>query len=225
MIAKPFNIKACTLIFFSMFFGTVAAQQDSLVSKNEPTKYMKFYEYRGTNAIDIAVGTSVINGDFEDPLFELFFRVGYVRTLTPHINVNFSYNKFNLAYKDIYNEGFMSFDLNFEYGLFPNKRFSPFIFAGGGLNAANHFTQTSIKIQGGAGLEYIIVEGIGLKLFADYNSVFDDELDGLIAGSSDDSFFRIGFGLNFYFGGQDRIDDMLKDVPTVINSNPILVKN
>ncbi len=225
MIVKPINIKAYALIFFCLFLGTVTAQNDSLVLKKELNKNINFYEYRGTNAVEIAAGTSVINGDFADPLFEIFFRIGYKRSLSPHINVNFSYNKFNLAYKDLFNEGFMSFDLNLEYIIMPNKRFSPFLFVGGGLNAANYFEETLTKFQIGGGIEYIVVDGIGLKLFTDYNYFFEDTLDGLEFGTSDDTYFRIGFGVNFYFGGNKKKAKIKDGIKTVINSNLIIPKD
>ncbi len=186
---------------------------------------VEFYELRGTNAIDIGAGTSVINGDLVNPEFEIYFHAGYKRFIIPHLNINFSYNKFNLAYVDIYNEGFMSFDLNLESTLFPHHKFSPFVFAGAGYNASNYFKQTAMKIQGGGGIEYILTEGFGLKLYTDYNYVMSDELDGVISGASDDTYFRIGLGVNFYFGGEKKKAKILKDQPSIINSNQIISFN
>ena len=184
-----------------------------------------FYDWRGTNVLDAAVGNAVINGDFPEPKFEIHFRVGYKRYLFPHLNVNVSYNKFNLAYQDVLNEGFMSFDLNIESTLLPHHRFSPFIFAGAGYNAANYFEQTAGKFQGGGGVEYMVAEKIGLKLYTDYNYVMSDALDGLIAGASDDTYFRIGFGIHYYFGGEKKKAQILQNSPSVINSNQIIPHN
>ncbi len=86
----------------------------------------------------------------------------------------------------------MSFDLNLESTLYPHDKFSPFIFAGVGYNASNYFEQTSMKYQDGVEIECVPIEGIGIKLYTDYNYVMSDELDGLIAGGSDDTYFRIG---------------------------------
>ncbi len=226
MIAKPY--KSIFLLIF-LFFGVIqgASSQEETAGKttSKQDKYLKFYEYRGVNAIDAAVGTAVMNGDFQEPLFEIAMRVGYKRFITPYLNVNFSYNKFNLAYQDVYNEGFMSFDLNLEAVLMPNQKFSPFIFAGGGYNAANYFEQTTVKIQGGIGVEYIVMEKVGVKVFSDYNYVFSDELDGLVFGNSDDVYWRILVGVNFYFGGENKKEKLLKGQPTIINSNPIISHN
>lgn len=222
MIAKKITIKLLLLMVFGMTYGNLNAQ---IVSNPPKLQNTQFYELRGANAVDFGAGTVIMNGDLIDPEFELYFHVGYKRYLFPHLNINFSYNKFNLAYKDIYNEGFMSFDLNLESTLFPHHRFSPFVFAGGGYNASNGFDQTALKVQGGGGIEYVFTEGMGLKLYTDYNYVMSDDLDGLIAGESDDTYFRIGFGLNYYFGSGKKKKKILKDQPTIINSNQIFTGN
>ena len=87
---------------------------------------------------------------------EIYSHFGYKRHFTPYLAVDFGYHKFNLAFIDTYNEGFMSFDLNAEVLLIPHERFSPYIFAGVGYNASNHFKESSPKAQGGIGLEYVV---------------------------------------------------------------------
>jgi curli production assembly/transport component CsgG len=220
MIAKQYWL--FLLVILGVFHLNITAQN---VSNSSETKKTEFYELRGSNAIDFGAGTSVINGDLSDPKFEIYFHVGYKRYIIPHLNVNISYNKFNLAYVDVYNEGFMSFDLNLESTLLPHNKFSPFVYGGGGYNASNYFKQTAIKLQGGGGFEYIMTEGIGLKLYGDYNYVLSDELDGLIAGNSDDTYFRIGLGINYYFGGGNKKAKIDKDEPSIINSNQIFNSN
>ncbi len=199
--------------------NSIYAQDQSFEDNKKLYSKLVFFDYRGTNAIDVAVGSSVINGDFQDPLFEIYFKIGYKRFLTEHINIGFAYNKYNIAYKDVYNEGFMSFDVNVEYIFLPYERFTPFIYAGAGYNSANYFENTSTKIQGALGIEYIVSEKVGLRLFGEYNHNMGDELDGLIAGQSDDVLYRMGIGVNFYFGGNKRKQKMLSDINTVIQSN------
>lgn len=212
-------ILSAILLFSSI--GILIAQDRDINKEKRYFKKLSFYDFRGTNAVDAAFGSSVINGDFEDPQFEIYFRIGYKRFINEHVNINFSYNKYNLGFKGLPNEGFMSFDLNIEYLFNPYKRFSPFIYAGAGYNAANYFESTSTKAQGALGLEYMVYDGLGIKLFAEYNYNFDDELDGLIKGESNDTFFRMGLGVNFYFGGNKKRQKLLSNVKTVINSNLI----
>lgn len=221
MVKKVSQIYCGILVAVIIGFQTINAQETALDESLNELPNTDFYDFRGTNAVDIAVGTSVMNGDYTNPIFEIYTHFGYKRFIIPYVNVNIGYHKFNLAYKDLFNEGFMSFDLNVEAMPFPNERFTPFIYAGGGINAANYFTQVASKIQGGLGIEYIAYEGLGLKLYADYNHVFSDELDGKIYGEADDVYWRIAFGLNFYFGGAKKKEKILEKYPTIIKSNPI----
>lgn len=222
MIYKTIYIKAFTLVCL-LFSLTVCSQDNSGESENhEKLKTTQFYILRGTNAIDLAIGSSVLNGDFADPMFEAFGHFGYKRYIFPYLNINISYNKFNLANKDVFNEGFMSFDLNLESAIFPHKKFTPFVFIGGGYNASNYFKQTATKAQVGFGLEYIVANGFGVKLYSDFNAVFSDELDGLVYGNSDDTYWRAGLGVNFYFGGKNRKSKALEGKDTVISTNPII---
>ncbi|WP_417200289.1 Curli production assembly/transport component CsgG [Bizionia sp.] len=184
-----------------------------------------FYDYRGTHGLATALGSAVINGDYANPEFGIYMGFGYKKSIIPHVNVNLKFNKFNLVYKDLFNKGFMSFDLNAEVLVFPHERFSPFVFFGGGANASNYFEAVDPKMQGGLGLEYIIYEGLSFRIFGDYNHVFSDALDGKIYGDADDVYWRMGCGLNFYFGGAKKKAKLLNAVPTIIKTNPIPADN
>lgn len=52
--------------------------------------------------------------------------------------------------------------------------------------------------------------------------MFNNTLNGLETGKSNDTYFRIGFGVNFFFSGMAKQEKILRNVPTVIKSNPIL---
>ncbi|WP_400077222.1 Curli production assembly/transport component CsgG [Winogradskyella sp. R77965] len=203
-----------------------AKEAQARENKNEKSinRRFAFFNYRSSNAFDMAAGSAIINGDYSDPEFEVYFRIGYKHHLTSHLNFNLTYNKYNIAYKDLYNEGFMSFDLNLELLFSPYTRFSPFLYAGAGYNADNDFATTETKVQGGFGLELIVTNRIGVKLFGEYNYFLTDELDGLIAGESDDALYRMGLGLNIYFGGNKKKEELRKKMKTVINSNPIPIR-
>jgi curli production assembly/transport component CsgG len=62
---------------------------------------------------------------------------------------------------------------------------------------------------------------LGIKLYGDYNYVLSNEMEGLIMPDNDESILRVGLGLNFYFGGNKRKEQILKNIETVINSNLI----
>jgi curli production assembly/transport component CsgG len=218
MITKSKHLIIGVFLSVLSICNICAQEQDYEKNKKRHSK-LAFFDLRGTNAIDVAIGTTFIDGDLPDPEFEIYFRIGYKRQITNHLSLNLTYNKYNLAFKDIYNEGYMSFDANFEFLFSPYKVFSPFIHAGYGYNASNYFESTSTKVQGALGFECIIMDGVGLKLFGEYNYAFSDELDGLIEGETDDAFIRVGFGVNLYFGGNKRKQKLLSQIDTVIQSN------
>ncbi len=155
---------------------------------------------RSNNAIQVALGTALINGDYVNPQYEFNSKIGYRRFFTPYFSANINYNKFNLANKELVNEGYMSFDINFEYTLLPYDRLTPFLFVGGGSNISNFFKQVVPKVQAGAGLEYLINDKIGIMIQGENNFAFSDDLDLLVSGSQNDMYWRFGLGLNLYLG-------------------------
>ena len=205
---------------FCFVSNCFAQKQDSLSVKSLINS--KFgNELRGKNALSIGIGTSVMNGDLANPMFEIYSHIGYKRFLGSAVAINFGYHKFNLGFEDVFNEGFMSFDLNLEWYISPHNTFTPFVFGGGGYHAANYFETTETKFQGGAGFEYLMTERIGIKLFADYNYMFTDELDNIVFGASDDAYWRVAIGLNIYFGKYLKPSKINDKIPTVINSNQL----
>ncbi|APY09689.1 Curli production assembly/transport component CsgG [Winogradskyella sp. J14-2] len=197
--------------------------QNNTTKQNNKNLYkeLDFLQLRGTHAADAGIGTSMILGDYPDSELDIFFRIGYKYHILSNLNVNLSFNKYNIALSDTMNEGFMSFDLNLEYLLSPCSEVSPFIFGGYGYNASNSFEETHTKVQVGLGIEYMIIDGLGIKLFGDFNYVLSNEMEGLIQPDNDESIVRVGLGLNFYFGGNKRKKQILENIDTVINSNLI----
>ena len=156
-------------------------------------------ERRGKNAIIGAGGLSLMNGDYAGAELELNTKIGYKHYIKPFLNINFTYNKFNLANKEVLNEGFMSFDLNAEVNILPGDKFTPYIFGGFGTNASNYFKAIDPKVQAGLGFEYLVANNIGLIVYGEHNLVFSDNLDGIEIGKRDDMYYRFGAGVNIYF--------------------------
>lgn len=156
-------------------------------------------ERRGKSAISGAVGFTSMNGDYASPELEASARLGYKHSINPYLNLNFNYNRFNLANEGVFNEGFMSFDLNVEVNILPYDKFTPYVFGGFGTNAFNDFSAIDPKLQIGLGFEYLVANNIGLTVYGEHNYVFNDELDGLDIGKNDDMFYRVGMGINVYF--------------------------
>lgn len=165
------------------------------------------YKRRANDVIHTTLGGTLINGDYINPQLEFNSRLAYKRYFSSHFNFNLNFNKFNLANKDLLNEGFMSYDLNVEYTVLPFDRLSPFIFGGVGSNVSNYFIKLDPKIQAGLGLEYMATDKLGVSLYGEHNLVFSDMVDDLDYGVQDDMYYRFGLGLNIYLGKTNsRID-------------------
>lgn len=224
MIPK-FNTILLSIVTTIVCFNSAFSQNSDKKREKSINRRYAFFDYRGSHAVDLAAGSAMVEGDYPESEFEVYFRVGYKHHITSHLNINITFNKYNVAIKDIYNEGYMSFDLNLEFLLSPYTKFSPFLYAGGGYNASNYFVSTATKAQGGVGFEFIIIEGVGLKLFGEYNYMLTDEIDGRIEGETDDMLLRAGLGLNIYFGGNKKKEAIRRKMKTVINSNLIIPYN
>ena len=159
---------------------------------------------RGVNAFTGSLGASLINGDLPNPEPEFNSRVGAKHFFSPYLNLGFTYSKFNLANKDLLNEGYMSFDFDLEYLLLPFDRFTPSIFGGAGVNAANYFKKVDPKLQIGIALEYLLTDKLGIHAFAQHNYVFKDNLDDVVAGKQNDLFYRFGLGVNIYLTNSNK---------------------
>ncbi|MBV7268443.1 outer membrane beta-barrel protein [Winogradskyella sp. WHY3] len=220
MIIKYKYILLTTLLTVFLLNSTYAQDENGETNK-KLYKKIEFYDLRGTNAADMAIGTALITGDFPQPELGIYFRLGYKRHVTEHFGISLTFNRYNLAFDETFHEGFMSFDLNLEYLINPYHNISPFIYGGYGYNADTSFETTAAKAQGGLGIEFIVLEKFGVKLFGEYNYVFSDESNPIIQAESNIGFIRMGLGLNFYFGGNKRKQKLLDSIETIINSNLI----
>jgi len=153
---------------------------------------------RGKYGISAALGSALINGDLPNPQLEFNSKIGVKRDLNSYLNLDLSYSKYNLENKELFNEGFMSLDLNLEYKMLPFDKFTPYVFGGVGANASNYFKRVNPKLQVGFGFEYLVKGNLGIYLFGEHNLVFSDEIDKTIAGDVDDMFYRFGLGVNIY---------------------------
>jgi len=185
---------------------------DSLISnydfEKEEAENRQIYgtiikDKRAKDVFELSAGGTLFDGDYAKPKLEVMpVKVGYKRYINSYFNLGVNYAKFNLANKEVHNYrttyGFMSFELKAELNLLPFDDLSPYIFAGGGLNASNYFKEMAPKTEYGVGLEYLMSKRVGVKIYGGHNVVFSDNLDGIESGKRDDFFWRFGLGINYY---------------------------
>lgn len=184
------------------------AEVDSLLlaySKESETAnvtalYGRLLENRRSKfAIEISGGTTLMDGDYQDPLLRPFGRGALKFFVSPSFNFSASTNVVNLANKNLLDVGYITYDLNLEWIMLPKDRFTPFAYAGGGYGMNKDFEELHSKAQYGFGLEYLASNQIGIKLFAEQNINFSDNIDYIIAGTRDDYYYKFGLGLTYYF--------------------------
>lgn len=161
----------------------------------------KLEDRRGRTAFSVTGGTAKIAGDYSNselkPSGTLAYKMYFNK---PALNLNFGVGYLELENQGAFNDDFLTFDLNLEYDLLPFDQLSPFTYAGIGTISDTNVNDIYMKFQYGLGLEYLPVNNIGLKVFAEHNLLISDKLDGLVQGKRDDYFWRMGVGLNFYIG-------------------------
>lgn len=164
----------------------------------------KLTERRSKFAIEFSGGLTLMDGDRVDPLLRPMGRGALKYFFTPSFNLSASTNIIKLANKGYSEKGYATFDLNAEYIFLPKDKMSPYVFAGGGYGMNKEFENYHTKVQYGAGLEILVSDKIGIKMYGEHNLNFSDNIDYLERGTRDDYYYRFGVGLTYYFGNKKR---------------------
>lgn len=176
---------------------TKTADVTSLYGRELENRRSKF-------AIEISGGATLMDGDYQDPLLRPFGRGALKYFIIPSFNISASTNVVNLANKNLLDVGYITYDLNLEWILLPKDRFTPYLYGGGGYATNRKFENAYGKIQYGLGLEYLVSDKIGIKLFGEQNINFSDNVDYIKAGTRDDYYYKFGLGLTYYFAKKKK---------------------
>ncbi len=185
-------------------------REEKNVAERTDVYQRELLDRRSKWRIDAGAGGTYANNDLSNPYYEYSLTGGLKYNFTPFIGLYGTANKFRLKNTDALNREFASTDLNLEFTILPYDKFTPFVYAGGGLNYANNFDVIDLKAQAGIGLEYLISPSVGLKVYGEYNTVFSDQLDRVIAGERDDQFYKFGAGINIYLGNNQAKENSPK---------------
>ena len=181
------------------------------VDKNKDESTLLFDRFQlnreGNNSLGITVGGNIPDADYSTQKLGFMGRMEYQRSFGHFFKASLSGTIFKLDNGKQYNDILGSMDLNGQFSLLPNDRWSPFVYAGPGVvldfvkpdGESNRFGDSYFKIQYGVGVEYFLSKKIGIKLFGEHNIVFSDELDGVVSGKRDDFYYNLGLGINYYF--------------------------
>jgi curli biogenesis system outer membrane secretion channel CsgG len=155
-------------------------------------------EKRGRFGIEATGGVAYMQGDYKNPVPEPMARGAVKLFITPAFDVSASTNVFKLGNKNKLDAGYISLDLNLEFLILPQDTFTPYIFGGAGIGFDKKYENEHSKVQFGGGLEYLVTNHLGIKLYAEYNLSFTDNIDYIVNGTRDDYYWRFGLGMTYY---------------------------
>jgi len=154
---------------------------------------------RGRFGIEAAGGVSLMDGDYANPVVKPYGRGAMKFYFTPHLSVSASTNVFRLGNKDKLDVGYATLDANLEFLVLPYNFVSPYLYIGTGTGFNSKLENVHAKTQFGGGLEYLLTNNFGVKIFGEYNITFTDNLDYIKNGIRDDFYWRFGLGITYYF--------------------------
>ena len=171
----------------------------------------KFIERNYNSSIGLSLGGAIISGDYNGAELRPSVRVDYSSKLSNSFFINVAGNAFELSNGSRYSQKFAGLDIGAGYLLLPNDKLSPYVYGGGGYvfsleanEIPDELDKSFFKIQYGLGMEYLLTQKIGLKVFAEHNLSFSDQLDYIENGKRDDHYFNFGIGVNFNLGASKQ---------------------
>ncbi|MEL4307280.1 CsgG/HfaB family protein [Joostella sp. CR20] len=172
----------------------------------------KYISREYSHSLGLSLGGALNNSDYSASELRPSFKVDYLYRMSRYLSLNVSANSFELNNGDLYKRKFASIDTNLGFTFLPNDDLTPFAYGGAGIlfgfendQTPENAESTFFKAQYGLGLEYFINQKISLKLFADQNMTFSDDLDYLRNGKRDDYYFNFGFGVSFTLGVKNKM--------------------
>ena len=163
---------------------------------------------RGQFGFGIGSSSLFYLGDYPSPKLGNGLNLNFQINTSPQfgLSADFDFSRFLTA--QFYEASISSADITARYRILPYDNFTPVLKLGGGAITENVNSRLDFggeyypKFHMGAGFEYMFGNNVGLRAMADYNYIFSDQIDQVEQGKYNDFYWRINFGLNFYFGRQ-----------------------
>lgn len=220
---KPTTFKrsmSCVMILLSLH---CFAQELTFVGEKPSSDSISTSSIRSKNIIMLGAGSTLLNRDIISPDIENFIQFQYKRFITPNLNINGNIKKFDIEHYDFNANGFLSGDLNLEWYVIPNKKLSPFIYLGAGILTSNDYEDQNYKVQGGLGIDYLILDKIAIVASIEADYIYDEQKASQLLQEADQLYFNALIGLHFYIGNLNgsKAQKIKKNQESIINSNPI----
>lgn len=153
---------------------------------------------RPNMSILIGAGSAFVNPDYEN-----FLELQLKSFITSQIVVSGNFKKFDVGNYDFKDQGFLSGDLNAEWFISPEKKITPFIYAGPGILISNDFDDKNYKVQGGVGLDVLINDWISIMGALEANYIYDEQKGSQLLQEVDGLYYNLTIGVQFYFGNRN----------------------
>jgi curli biogenesis system outer membrane secretion channel CsgG len=155
-------------------------------------------EKRGKLGFEVDGGATYIDGDYANPTPKPMVKAGVKYFFTPYFDISGTASVFRAGNKDKLDVGYGSIDINLDFLILPYDTFSPFVYIGTGTFFNSAYENIQTKVQGGLGLEYLVTNNFGIKLYSEFNMSFSDTMDYMEAGIRDDYYYCFGMGVSYY---------------------------
>ncbi|HAY3551515.1 curli production assembly protein CsgG [Elizabethkingia meningoseptica] len=155
-------------------------------------------DYRRKLALFANVEWQQVKDDYANPKAHINGKAGIKYFFNKNLNAELSVSRFTLENTGILSRSFIVPEFNLEYLVFPQYKFSPYLYIGAGALFSKE--KTNYKIQFGGGVEYLLFKNLGLRLSSQYDIGLNDDWDGQVSGKRKDQTVRIALGVNIYIG-------------------------
>ncbi|MEM9920172.1 MAG: CsgG/HfaB family protein [Bacteroidota bacterium] len=165
-------------------------------------------------SIDAGTSHLLYKGDYPNAVLRTGAEIGLTYSSSPYLGWSLQYGISQMSTEKFFQSDVSYFEGGATYRLLPYDVFSPVLTAGVGMvteNTQNRFDLSNKfypKAQFGLGLEYMVNDYVGLRITADYNYLFSDEIDQVEQGKYNDFYWRGNIGLRFYLG--EKVDSKRK---------------
>ena len=203
--------------------------QEYFETREQRTEYAKFDQwgnlitsetYRttaGTAPQNLAIGLNstglYYQGDYQSPQIKPGGNINLRYGINHWFSLMFSAGGGQVADKNNFSSTLARTELSGMFTLFPKKSITPVFYFGPGIN--NYWVEDqdgepiprnrsaysgwrSTLITGG-GIEYFLIPKMSIQAGIKNNYIFNDELDGVVHGEKNDSYWSISIGTMLYF--------------------------
>jgi curli production assembly/transport component CsgG len=174
----------------------------------------KLFDYNSAkDLLSFSAGTTLMDGDYSNKELGYMGRIEYQKVVLPNFNLGLTGSYLKLGNEEQFDATYASADLNATLELLPKDDLGPYLYGGPGIvfniednSRDKNIKSPILKFQYGAGLHYYLSDNLGIKFFGEHNLTISDELDGFSQGKREDFYFNFGLGLNFYIGGNNKLN-------------------